>query len=80
MAWLYTFSGYRIEMRVPWSFAPQPPEERGYVSGFPAFFDFWHVITKITLFLGIFELKFSPKFLKLVIIICPKLKSLKIRI
>jgi len=22
MAWLYTFSGYRIEMRVLWSFTP----------------------------------------------------------
>jgi len=29
MAWLYTFSGYQIEMRAPWSFAPSRRRQGG---------------------------------------------------
>jgi len=57
MAWLYTFSGYGREMRVPLSFASSfrrqgglRAEARGSGCGSPEFGDFWHVITKIMLF------------------------------
>jgi len=45
MAWLFTFCGYLIEMRVPGS-SPPATGSKGSGGRSPAFGDFWHVITK----------------------------------
>jgi len=73
----------------PLELRPQPPEARGSGGGgkgvwgqIPSVWQFLECYYKPNAFLGIFELKFSLKILGnlLFIIICPKLKSLKIRI